>query len=182
MSRIGKVPVAIPSGVTVECPAPRQLRVKGPKGTLEFEHRPEVEVEIEANEVRVNPTGSGPSRVIRAYHGLTRALINNMVEGVSNGFKRQLEIVGVGWNAQAQGKKIVLNIGFCHQVDVELPAGITAECPNPTTIVLEGVDKQAVGQLAAKIRKIRPPEPYKGKGIRYEGEYVRRKAGKSFGS
>jgi large subunit ribosomal protein L6 len=182
MSRIGKIPVALPSGVTVESPSPRQLRVKGPKGTLEFEHRPEVQVAIEGNQIVVTPTGSGPEREARAYHGLTRALLNNMVEGVSNGFKKQLEIVGVGWNAQAQGKKVVLNIGFCHQVNVDLPDGITAQCPNPTTIVLEGIDKQAVGQMAAKIRAIRPPEPYKGKGIRYEGEYVRRKAGKSFGS
>ena len=182
MSRIGKQPVTIPSGVTVDSPAPRQVRVKGPKGTLEMEHRVEVDVAVEDGNVVVSTTGSGPERVARAYHGMTRALINNMVEGVTNGFSRQLEIVGVGWNAQAQGKQVVLNIGFCHQVNVPLPDGITAECPNPTTIVLKGIDKQAVGQLAAKIRKIRPPEPYKGKGIRYEGEYVRRKAGKSFGS
>ena len=182
MSRIGKIPVEIPSGVTVEMPAPRQVRVKGPKGTLEMEHRPEIGVEVDGNTVVITPTGQGPEREARAFHGLTRALINNMVQGVSQGFTRQLEIVGVGWNAQAQGKKVVLNIGFCHQVDVPLPEGISAECPNPTTIVLSGIDKQAVGQLAAKIRKIRPPEPYKGKGIRYEGEYVRRKSGKSFGS
>ncbi|MHC4260989.1 MAG: 50S ribosomal protein L6 [Planctomycetota bacterium] len=182
MSRIGKIPVTVPSGVTVETPGPRQLRVKGPKGTLEMEHRPEIDVNVDGNTVVVTPTGSGAERQVRAYHGLTRALINNMVEGVSKGFTRQLEIVGVGWNAQAQGNKIVLNIGFCHPVDIQLPDGIKAECPNPTTIVLSGADKQAVGQLAARIRKVRPPEPYKGKGIRYEGEHVRRKAGKSFGS
>jgi large subunit ribosomal protein L6 len=182
MSRIGKIPVELPSGVSVETPGPRQLRVKGPKGTLEMQYRPEIDVSVEGNTVLVAPNGSGPERAAKAYHGLTRALINNMVVGVSEGFRRQLEIVGVGWNAQAQGAKLVLNIGFCHQVFVDMPSGITVECPNPTTIVLQGVDKQAVGQLAAKIRKIRPPEPYKGKGIRYEGEHVRRKSGKSFGN
>ncbi|QDU68825.1 50S ribosomal protein L6 [Engelhardtia mirabilis] len=182
MSRIGKAPVPIPSGVTVEFPDPRQVRVKGPKGTLEIQVRPEIDVALEDNNVQVSTNGSGPDRESGAYHGLTRALINNMVVGVSTGFEKGLEIVGVGWNAQAQGRKVVLNIGFCHQVEIALPDGIDAETPVPTQIVLRGVDKQAVGQVAARIRAVRPPEPYKGKGIRYVGEHVRRKSGKSFGS
>ena len=125
---------------------------------------------------------TGDSRTARAMHGLTRSLIANMIEGVVNGYSRQLEIVGVGWNAKAQGDKVVLHVGFCHDVPVAMPAAVKVETPNPTSIVLTGPDKQAVGQVAAKIRAVRPPEPYKGKGVRYEGEYVRRKAGKSFGS
>ena len=113
---------------------------------------------------------------------MTRALVNNMVHGVTKGYEKKLEIVGVGWNAKAQGDKVVLNIGFCHDVPVQMPDGVKVETPNPTSIVITGIDKQAVGQIAAEIRAVRPPEPYKGKGIRYEGEYVRRKASKSFGS
>ena len=184
MSLIGKKPIPIPAGVTVQTGGDggRSVSVKGPKGTLSLELRPEIEIALEGSEVKVAPNGSGSPRLARAYHGMTRALLGNMVHGVSRGFSRKLEIVGVGWNAQAQPQKVVLNIGFCRPVDIALPAGITAECPNATTIVLHGADKQAVGQLAARIRKVRPPEPYKGKGIRYEGEYVRRKSGKSFGS
>ena len=122
------------------------------------------------------------ARAARAYHGLTRALVSNMVVGVTKGFEKKLEIIGVGWNAKLQGTKVVLNIGFCHDVPIQLPDGVSAECPNPTQIVLTGSDKQMVGQTAAVIRAVRPPEPYKGKGIRYQGEYVKRKAGKSFGS
>ncbi len=181
MSRIGKAPIAIPAGVTVDAKA-NQVSVKGPKGNLSMSVRPEIKVSVEGNEAKVELTGEGGARQARAFHGLTRALVNNMVEGVTKGFEKRLEIVGVGWNAKAAGKKVTLNIGFCHPVDIEMPEGVTCETPAPTKITLTGPDKQAVGQVAAVIRKVRPPEPYKGKGIRYEGEYVRRKAGKSFGS
>ncbi|MEZ6005301.1 MAG: 50S ribosomal protein L6 [Planctomycetota bacterium] len=181
MSRIGKAPVQIPSGVTVEAKG-QTLSVKGPKGNLSIEVRPEVRVVLEEKEALVELTGAGPARQARAYHGMTRALLNNMVEGVSKGFQRNLEIVGVGWNAKAGDKKLTLNIGFCHPVDIDMPEGVTVQTPAPTKIQLAGPDKQAVGQIAAVIRKVRPPEPYKGKGIRYEGEFVRRKSGKSFGS
>ena len=181
MSRIGKAPIAIPAGVTVDAKA-NEVSVKGPKGNLSMSVRPEVKVSVEGSEAKVELTGEGGARQARAFHGLTRALVNNMVEGVTKGFQKNLEIVGVGWNAKAAGKKVTLNIGFCHPVDIDMPDGVTCETPSPTKIQLTGPDKQAVGQVAAVIRKVRPPEPYKGKGIRYEGEYVRRKAGKSFGS
>ena len=182
MSRIGKQPIAIPGGVTVEAAKGGDVSVKGPLGNLTITVRPEIDVVVEDKNVVCTPNGSGPARQSSAYHGLTRALINNMVEGVTKGFEKKLEIVGVGWNAKSQAKQIVLNIGFCHPVNIDLPAGVTAESPNPTTIIIKGADRQAVGQTAARIRKVRPPEPYKGKGIRYSGEYVRRKTGKSFGS
>jgi large subunit ribosomal protein L6 len=182
MSRIGKQPIPVPKGVAVTQDAARQVTVKGPQGSLSLTLRPEIDLDIDASRLEVKPNGSGATRETRAYFGMTRALIANMVEGVTQGFERKLEIQGVGWNAQSQGKKLVLNIGFCHTVDIPVPAGLTIECPSPTSIVIKGADKQAVGQIAAEIRAVRPPEPYKGKGIRYEGEYVRRKAGKSFGS
>jgi large subunit ribosomal protein L6 len=181
MSRIGKQPVPIPAGVTVDAKG-RDVSVKGPRGTLTISVRPEIDVSVEGNEVQVVVNGHGAPREARAFHGLTRALVNNMVVGVSQGFQKRLEIVGVGWNITAHPKKVVLNIGFCHPVELDLPEGVSAECPNPTAITLTGADRQAVGQIAAQIRAVRPPEPYKGKGIRYQGEYVRRKAGKSFGS
>ncbi|MDP6520885.1 MAG: 50S ribosomal protein L6 [Planctomycetota bacterium] len=182
MSRIGKQPVTIPSGVTVTLGQDRRLAVKGPKGNLELTLRPEVGVEIDEKEARVVLEDGADSREGRAFHGMTRALVNNMVLGVTTPFTKKLEIVGVGWNAAVQGKQIVLNIGFCHPVNIPLPASVTAEAPNPTTLMLSGPDKQELGQVAATIRKVRPPEPYKGKGIHYSGEYVRRKAGKSFGA
>jgi large subunit ribosomal protein L6 len=182
MSRIGKSPVKIPAGVTVSEGSGREVSVKGPKGTLSMTLRPEIDLSMEDGQAVFAPNGSGAPREARAFHGLSRALFNNMVVGVTEGFTKTLEIVGVGWNANAQGQKVVLNIGFCHPVEIPLPQGVTAECPNATTIKLTGADKQAVGQVAAVIRKVRPPEPYKGKGIRYQGEYVRRKAGKTFGS
>lgn len=181
MSRIGKQPVPIPAGVTVDAKG-QDVSVKGPKGALSMTVRNEIDVAIEGNSVTVSPNGSGAPRQARAFHGMTRALINNMVVGVSKGFEKKLEIVGVGWNVKAQAKQVVLNIGFCHPVNIALPDGVTAECPNATAVTLSGPDLQAVGQVAAKIRAVRPPEPYKGKGIRYQGEYVKRKAGKSFGS
>ena len=181
MSRIGKLPIPIPGGVTVEEKS-RRVTVKGPKGALDLDLRPEVNVAVEEGEVRVSPSGAGAERQSSAFHGMTRALLNNMVHGVSQGYEKTLEIVGVGWNAKGQGKQLVLNIGFCHPVNIPVPDGLEVQAPSATSIVVSGIDRQAVGQLAAKIRAIRPPEPYKGKGIRYKGEVVRRKAGKSFGS
>jgi large subunit ribosomal protein L6 len=181
MSRIGKKPVSIPGGVTVTAQAGR-VTVKGPKGELGIELRPEVEVQVEGGSIQVTRKPKGSERLARAYHGMTRALLNNMVHGVSKGFSKKLEIIGVGWNAQAQPGKVVLNVGYNAPLTIQLPKGVSAETPNPTTIVISGADRQAVGQAAAVIREQRPPEPYKGKGIRYEGEIVRRKAGKSFGT
>ena len=181
MSRIGKAPISIPGGVTIEAKN-LEVSVKGPKGNLSITIRPEVKVSVEGAVAQVDLSGAGPARQARAYHGLTRALIQNMVIGVHTGFEKKLEIVGVGWNAKAAGNKVTLNIGFCHTVDVEMPKDVKIETPAPTQMVITGPDKQAVGQAAAEIRAVRPPEPYKGKGIRYVGEYVRRKAGKSFGA
>ena len=181
MSRIGNQVITVPGGVTFDLKG-RDVAVKGPKGTLSLTLRPEIDVKVDGAEVAVQVNGSGSDRAARAYHGLTRALLNNMVVGVSEGFAKHVEIIGVGWNAKVQGSQLVLNIGFCHPVSFEVPADLTVECPTPTTIVFSGADKQAVGQLAARVRKVRPPEPYKGKGIRYKGEVVRRKAGKSFGN
>lgn len=181
MSRIGKQPVAIPAGVTMT-KAASQVTVKGPKGELVLKLRPEVDVAIEKTSASVNVVGDPEQREVRAYHGLTRALLNNMVHGVQKGYEKKLEIQGVGWNAAAQGSKLVLNIGFNKPVTVEMPKGVTVATPQPTQIVIFGADKHMVGHMAASIRKRRPPEPYKGKGIRYEGEAVKRKAGKSFGT
>ena len=181
MSRIGKTPISLPGGVTVE-EQQRCVSVKGPKGTLELTLRPEVNLEVGEKELNVQLSGTGAKREARAFHGLTRALINNMVIGVSQGYRKDLEIVGVGWNASAQGQKLTLNIGFCHPVEFDVPEGLTVETPKPVKISVSGANKQMVGQFAATVRAVRPPEPYKGKGIRYEGEYVRRKAGKTFGS
>ena len=180
MSRIGRLPVAIPSGVTVEEKA-RKVTVKGPKGALELALRPEIDVKVEKAQVVVQPN-TGDTREVRAYHGLTRAILDNMMVGVTKGYERNLEIIGVGWNAALAGKKLVLSIGFCSPVEMEIPAGLVVETPKPTNISIKGADKQLVGQFAAAVRAQRPPEPYKGKGIRYENEYVRKKQGKSFGS
>ena len=181
MSRIGTQPIAIPAGVSFDLKGSDEVAIKGPKGELSLSLRPEVSVSVADGVATIARSGAGSERAGRAFHGMTRAMLSNMVLGVTTGFSKKLEIKGVGWNAKLQGKKLVLNIGFCHPVDIQVPAGITVECENPTSINVSGADKQAVGQLAALIRKTRPPEPYKGKGIRYVGEYVRRKAGKSFG-
>jgi large subunit ribosomal protein L6 len=181
MSRIGKSPIPVPGGVKAVA-QDRTVKVEGPKGILAIDIRPEVDVVIDEKEIRVEPNGKGSKKQSRAFHGMTRALINNMVVGVTEGFSKTLEIVGVGWTAKAEGKKLTLNIGFCHPVIFEAPEGIQVETPRPAQIVISGADKQAVGQLAASVRAVRPPEPYKGKGIRYQGEYVRRKAGKTFGN
>jgi large subunit ribosomal protein L6 len=181
MSRIGNSPVAIPAGVTVTT-AGMSVSVKGPKGTLSYEHRPEVGVEVQGDAVRVKRLRSEGDRRARAFHGLTRALIQNMVKGVTDGYEKKLEIVGVGYNCKLEGKKLVFNLGFAHTVSVEVPAGIDVELKNPTNLTVSGCDKQMVGELAARIRKLRPPEPYKGKGIKYADETVRRKVGKAFGA
>jgi large subunit ribosomal protein L6 len=180
MSRIGRLPIAIPSGVTVEEKA-RKVSVKGPKGALELALRPEIDVKVEKAQVVVQPN-TGDTREVRAYHGMTRAILDNMMVGVTKGYERKLEIIGVGWNAAVSGQKLVLSIGFCSPVEMEIPAGLVVEAPKPTNITIKGADKQLVGQFAAAVRAQRPPEPYKGKGIRYENEYVRKKQGKSFGS
>jgi len=177
MSRIGKAPIAIPSGVEVTV-ADRHVTVKGPQGTLERDLPGDIAIEREDSSLLV--TRPDDQRHNRALHGLTRSLVNNMVQGVSTGFTKELEIVGVGYRAIAQGpNKIELALGFSHPVFVDAPAGITFEVPMPTRILVKGIDKELVGQVAANIRKVRKPEPYKGKGVRYAGEVVRRKAGKS---
>jgi large subunit ribosomal protein L6 len=181
MSRIGKKPVDIPTGVTVT-QASGQVKVKGPKGELALTLRPEVELKLESNKATVGVTGNPAQRDVRAYHGMTRALLQNMVVGVTKGYEKRLEIQGVGWNAAAQGQKLVLNVGYNRPVTLEMPKGLIVSTPIPTQIILIGPDKHMVGHMAATIRKARPPEPYKGKGIRFEGEVVKRKAGKSFGS
>ncbi len=179
MSRIGKKPVAVPSGVKVEV-AGRTVKVEGPKGKLAIEHHPSVGVSTKESGVEIQPIRS--DRLARALHGTTRQLIQNMVLGVTNGFEKKLAIVGVGYNAKAQDKKLTLNIGFCHPVEFEVPEGLSVETPTNTSITISGVDKQLVGQFAANVRRMRPPEPYKGKGIMYEGEQIIRKAAKGLGS
>jgi large subunit ribosomal protein L6 len=175
MSRIGKQPIAVPDGVEITI-EPEVVRVKGPKGELQERVARDIGVEQDNGEIRVSrPTDRGEHR---ALHGLTRTLIANMVEGVTNGYEKRLEIQGVGYRAQLQGSKLVLALGYSHPVELNAPAGIDFEVPQPTRIVVRGISKQAVGEVAANIRKQRPPEPYKGKGIRYEGEYVARKVGK----
>jgi large subunit ribosomal protein L6 len=176
MSRIGKAPIPLPQGVEVKVDGD-EVRVKGPKGELTQRIRPEAAVQIEDGQLVV--TRQSDSKQHRAYHGLTRALVANMVEGVSTGFQKSLEIVGVGYRAEKRGDGVVLNVGYSHEVKYPEPEGITITTPAPTRIVIEGIDKQKVGQVAAELRSVRPPEPYKGKGIRYTGEQVRRKAGKT---
>jgi large subunit ribosomal protein L6 len=179
MSRIGRQPVGVPSGVDVKLDGVH-LVVKGPKGQLEMDVHPEMQVSVDDGEVNV--TRPSDNKEHRALHGLTRALINNMVTGVTDGFERKLEIVGVGYRAEAKGKGLTLSLGFSHTIDYPAPEGIEFEVPQPTNIVVRGIDKQKVGQVAAEIRAFRPPEPYKGKGVRYAGEHVRRKAGKAAGA
>ena len=175
MSRIGKQPVAIPEGVTIDA-KPGHVSVKGPKGELSQAVSREMKVEIDDGTLTVSrPTDRGEHR---ALHGLTRSLIANMVEGVTGGFEKRLEIQGVGYRAQLKGKALEMALGYSHPVTLEAPEGIEFEVPQPTEVVVRGIDKQLVGETAARIRKSRPPEPYKGKGVRYAGEYVARKVGK----
>ena len=177
MSRIGKAPVNLPSGVEVSV-ADRMITVKGPKGTLSRVLPGEIEVSVDGSVLTC--TRPNDERRNRAQHGLTRSLVNNMVLGVTEGFKKNLEIIGVGYRAEAQGPGALrLNLGFSHPVNVNAPDGITFEVPVPTQIVVNGIDKEVVGQVAADIRSIRKPEPYKGKGVRYAGERILRKAGKA---
>lgn len=176
MSRIGRKPVPIPGNVTVTVDG-SNVKVKGPKGELQWQFRSEMGFEQEDGQVTV--TRPSDSKEHRALHGLSRALLANMVEGVTNGFRKTLEIVGVGYRAEKKGNTLVLTVGYSHQVQYPEPAGITLTAATPTTIVVEGIDKAKVGQVAAEIRSVRRPEPYKGKGIRYQGEQVRRKAGKA---
>lgn len=176
MSRIGKMPVAILDGVEAAY-ANGTLTVKGPKGELSLDVHPEMDVIVDESEIRVERPSDAQRH--RALHGLTRSLIANMVTGVTRGFTKTLEIVGVGYRADVKGSGITLSVGHSHTIDYQPAEGVSLECPNQTTIVVTGVDKQKVGQTAAEIRAFRPPEPYKGKGIRYQGEHVRRKAGKT---
>ena len=176
MSRIGKKPISLPAGVKVTVDG-NTVTVQGPKGTLVQTLPEEITLTQEDNQVLVQRANDGKQQ--RAFHGLSRALIANMVEGVTNGFEKKLELVGVGYRAQMQGKKLVISIGFSHPVEVDAPEGIEFEVPAPTRITIKGIDKQLVGNTAAHIRAIRKPEPYKGKGIKYENEYIRRKAGKA---
>jgi large subunit ribosomal protein L6 len=175
VSRIGKQPIPIPDGVNVDI-APGRVAVKGPRGELTQAVSHEMKLELTDGTLTVSrPTDRGPHR---ALHGLTRSLVANMVEGVTNGYERRLEIQGVGYRARLQGRTLELNVGFSHPVSVEAPEGIEFEVPQPTQVIVRGIDKQLVGETAARIRRMRPPEPYKGKGIRYAGEQIRRKVGK----
>ncbi|WP_449621800.1 50S ribosomal protein L6 [Robertmurraya sp. Marseille-Q9965] len=176
MSRVGKKPIEIPAGVTVTLNG-SVATVKGPKGELTRSFNPDMEIKVEENVINVvRPSESKEHRTI---HGTTRALLANMVEGVSKGFERSLELIGVGYRAQKQGKKLVLNVGYSHPVEIDPEEGLEIEVPSNTKVIVKGISKERVGALAANIRDVRPPEPYKGKGIRYEGEFVRRKEGKT---
>lgn len=177
MSRIGRAPIAVPAGVTVSIDDSNKVTVKGPKGELVRSFNQDMKITLEDGTLTV--TRPSDNKDHRALHGLTRTLLNNMVVGVSEGYSKTLEINGVGYRAAVKGKNLDLSLGFSHPVVVEPPAGIKFECPSATKIVVSGIDKEAVGAISAKIRDYRKPEPYKGKGIKYEGEFVRRKVGKA---
>jgi large subunit ribosomal protein L6 len=182
MSRIGRKPIIVPAGVKVAV-NDGKIDVEGPKGKLSFAHRPEIGVKYDSAGNQILVTRGDDERLSRALHGLTRSLINNMVVGVTAGYTKRLEIVGVGYQAQLKkANTVVLQVGYANQITMEAPQGVSVTVPDSTHVVITGADKQAVGQFAAEVRKVRPPEPYKGKGIRYEGETVRRKAGKAFGA
>ncbi len=176
MSRIGKKPVAIAAGSTVAV-KDRVISVQGPKGKLSYTHRPEVSVSVEGGEVVVK--ANEESRPARAYHGLTRALIQNMIIGVTQGYEKRLEIIGVGYLAALKGKVLQLRVGFANELQVQIPDGLTVTCPDQTHVVVQGCDKQMVGEFAASVRALRKPEPYKGKGVRYQGEQIKLKPGKA---
>lgn len=176
MSRVGKKPIEIPAGVTVTLDN-NIVTVKGPKGELSRTFHADIEIKVEDNVINISRPSDAKEH--RALHGTTRAVLANMVEGVSKGFERTLELVGVGYRASKQGNKLVLSVGYSHPVEIEPEAGLEVEVPANTKVIVKGTDKERVGALAANIRDVRPPEPYKGKGIRYEGEFVRRKEGKT---
>lgn len=176
MSRIGRMPINIPSGVEI-VQQENTIIVKGPKGTLTKEFRPEINIEIAGNVINVTRLSDEPKH--RSFHGLTRSLLANMIEGVTNGFSKKLDLVGVGYRASLQGKKLVLAVGKSHPVEMEPWEGIEIEVPAPNKIIVKGIDKEKIGVFAADVRGHRPPEPYKGKGIKYEDEVVRRKEGKT---
>ncbi len=183
MSRVGKKSVSVPSGVKITISG-RVISVEGPKGTLRFEHRPELVVTWDEGEKSVSVSlaaGFEESRQARAFWGTTRSLIQNMIEGVTKGYEKKLEVVGVGWNAQLQGQQVKLSVGFANPVMVDIPAGLSVTVEKQM-VTVSGADKQAVGQLAAVMRSKRPPEPYNGKGVKYADEVIRRKSGKAFGS
>lgn len=175
MSRIGKKPVELPSGVTATVSG-QTIEVKGPKGTRSFSATDDVTITVEENAVKVNPRGT--SKRARQQWGMSRSMVENLIVGVTEGFKKELEITGVGYRANIQGNTLKLALGYSHDVDFDIPAGVTVTAPKQTEIVVEGIDQQLVGQVAANIREWRKPEPYKGKGIRYKGEYIFRKEGK----
>ena len=177
MSRIGKLPVTVPAGVEVKVSDANLVTVKGPKGTLSEQVSQKIKVTVEGNEVKLEPVDS--SRESNAQHGLARSLVNNMVHGVTEGYEIKLTMIGVGYKAEKKGKDLVMQLGYSHPVIMPDPEGITTEVPSPTDIVVKGASKELVGNYAANIRKWRKPEPYKGKGIRYVDEYVRRKEGKT---
>jgi large subunit ribosomal protein L6 len=178
MSRIGKKPVSIPSGVKVSV-ANREISVEGKLGKLVWSHRPEIEVNVDDDAKQVVVTRKQENRVSRALHGLSRSLIQNMMVGVTEGYEKKLEIHGVGYLGAIDQGVLQLRVGFANEIHKKIPAGVDVTCPDQTHVVIKGIDKQKVGQFAAEVRSVRKPEPYKGKGIRYEGEQVRRKAGKT---
>ena len=176
MSRIGNMPVTVPEGVEVKIDG-QHITVKGPKGSLERDIHPNIKVELDGNEIKVSRPDD--TNINKSLHGTTRALIHNMVEGVSKGFTKTLEIVGVGYRASLKGNTLVVSAGYSHDVELEIPAGIKVELPKNTQVVVSGSDKQVVGQFAANVRGVREPEPYLGKGIHYSDEHIRRKEGKT---
>ncbi len=177
MSRIGRMPIEVPQGVEVKLGAGNEITVKGPKATLSRVLHPEMQVALENGVITV--TRPSENKTHKSLHGLTRTLINNMIVGVTEGYTKTLEINGVGYRAQKQGNKLVMNLGYSHPVEMEEPEGVKVDVPNPNQIIITGSDKQAVGQFAAVVREKRPPEPYKGKGIKYSDEVIRRKEGKT---
>jgi large subunit ribosomal protein L6 len=182
MSRIGRKPIPVPPAVKVSI-VDSTVEIEGPKGKLKYTHRPSIDVKYDAASRHITVTRQDDERTNRALHGLTRSLVANMVQGVTNGYTKKLEIVGVGYQAQLKkANTVALQVGYANQVVLEAPPGVSVTVPDATHVLISGPDKQAVGQFAAVIRDVRPPEPYKGKGIRYDGEVVRRKAGKAFGS
>lgn len=178
MSRIGKKPVAIIDGVKVAVDG-RRVNIEGPKGKLSWEHQPEVSVTVDAATKQIVVDRKNDERQARALHGLTRAVIHNMIFGVKNGYEKRLEIIGVGYQATLKGKTLALRVGLANELQRQIPEGLTVTCPDNTHVVIQGPDKQKVGQFAAELRQLRKPEPYKGKGIRYQGEQIKLKPGKA---